>query len=145
MQTSEAEAYARLRAGLGERQRWDELAGRVAALEERLEAALDMDGPDERDVRELVRFSRLMRGQLGRVQDQAGALLDQIAADPQLDYMEEGTVAGTSTAPADEVLEIQREMHRPSHSLLEVIKAVFLWRDNPDERADQQAGNSQRL
>lgn len=127
--------YQDLRADLEER--WGDIAARIRELERRIEAGLDSGAAASADVRELVRYSRLMRRHIAEVEGHAGALLDQIAADPEFDRLEGQSADVDAAARAAEMLEIQREMHRPSSSLKEVLKAVFLWRDTPEERAER--------
>jgi hypothetical protein len=126
--------YQELREDLDER--WSEVAVRIRELEGRIEAGLDLDGAADADVRELVRYSRLMRRHMAEVQAHADTLLEQIAADPNLDYLE-GAAPPRSSEASTAMLEIQGEMHRPSDSFLEVLKAVFMWRDSPEERIER--------
>lgn len=129
--------YQELRADLEER--WGEVAERIRELEGKVEAGLDGGGAASADVRELVRYSRLMRRHMAEVESHADALLDEIAADPEFVRLEGGAIdpAGVDVGEGA-MLEIQREMHRPSSSFLEVLKAVFLWRDTPEERVERE-------
>ena len=129
--------YQELRADLEER--WGEVAERIRELERRVEAGLDGGGAASADVRELVRYSRLMRRHMAEVEGHADALLDQIAADPEFERLERSAPGGGEAEGEGQraMLEIQREMHRPSSSFLEVLKAVFLWRDTPEERVER--------
>jgi hypothetical protein len=139
MKEGSGNPYQKLQADLEER--WGGVAERIRELELRVEAGLDSGGAASADVRELVRYSRLMRRHMAEVEGHAEALLDQIESDPEYERLEGSTSGGGGGGEGGEderaMLEIQREMHRPSSSFLEVLKAVFLWRDTPEERVER--------
>ncbi len=107
---------------------WLELSGRIRELASRLKPDTDPE------VRQLARESLRMCGHVERLHADVERWLGELAP-----------TAGAEPAPHDqeeseddEALNIQREIHQDKVSVRDVIKALFLWQDTPDDRMRQQ-------
>jgi len=116
---------------------WSMVAEKIRELEERIEGGLNGGDLPVQDVRQLLRYSRLMRRHMAEAQAHADTLLEQMTAPSDLDDVKMAKTHSTEEEQAA-IVEIQREMHRPSDTFMEVLKAVFMWRDNPEERLDRE-------
>lgn len=79
---------------------------------------------------ELAENASHLASQIERLADAASGLLNQLGP-PNAGQPTDSTIASEIE---QEMIQIQRETHDGNVELLDVVKALFMWRDDPAER-----------
>ena len=115
---------------------WSALSSRVRTLAIRLSEKAH-GTPLEADAVELLREIPKLCDHLERIHREAGNLLTEL-----VENLPEPTIA----SPSLELDEVQREalqIHRETHELradfMDIIKALFMWQDDPAERVQKKS------
>lgn len=115
---------------------WIALSSRVRTLAIRLSEKAH-GTPLEADAVELLREIPKLCDHLERIHREAGNLLTEL-----VENLPEPTIA----SPSLELDEVQREalqIHRETHELradfMDIIKALFMWQDDPAERVQKKS------
>lgn len=113
---------------------WTDLTARVRELARRLEERAS--GTElAQDTSALADASVHLADHVDRLHADVGVLLRQIDQRETHPAEKSATTDEEVGEVQDQVLRIMERIHEPSHNVRDVVKALFMWRDDPVERA----------
>jgi DNA polymerase III delta prime subunit len=110
---------------------WIELSDKVRALATNL-TLKSAETAVASDAQTLAETTFKLCDHLDQLHRDVNRLLAEIDQDKQQELR--AAAANEPTEILQQAIQIQRESHEPSANLKDVIKALFMWRDDPSER-----------